>query len=1484
MQLTRSVCGVVGVCLAVACCIGVSAQSVDGAERRLMYSIECLNNAQSGTLVQPGANDTAHAFRLVHTLGDWARFNWPRFVPEAGLGTVRFQARADAAAPARIVVRLLHRDGTEWASEWQVLTPDWQAYRLSAHDFRLYRGGDADTTPPLMMADAVQFQIVPDSRGEGEGAFCVDEIRFLPGGPVFAGEESEQELVPDAATQEFERLRDLLLRWRLEEQRLQQQVPTLNAWLSQLRRFRRAGSGPDQRAAAEAALSSGGLPWLALRSGVQPSVEAGEKGAALTREEYDACLRAVSARPEEDVTAGFRGVEVSADQLYDASVQADPVLVDAGGGAPVLRHTLRFTEAETRQTLFTHIELPETVSVAGHTVVLDMRSDVGELNERYPLLLRVWTRDGSGRESWADLAPSVRPDREWRRVAFDPSGPVRGVRFTPTQCYRLSLRYENRPGTGGQTFSTDIRGVSLGHPPPMAVARREFLSAQSEAVREARIVAYRIRDQIAVEERQLRGVPALWRAYVSSFWQPLERGNSVGVPARSRLPATFPVRLPRLSLAPRLSRAAGLAVLRVSLLRPLAQGDEFEAELRGPAGKLVSVGKAATNVVELPIPDAALWAPRIPHHYALRAGVLRQGALVAGLERRVALRTVGLAPTVVNPTLRHVRRPGDPDWSLLWNGLPRFPRVACYHWPDREETAQDAVRMFADLWVDGIRRYGLSHRPRTWELCERLGVGQFASLAPRYGVVRSGLDLRPLARDYRMFCDGIRHEADRALQMMVQVGNEVELSMWGADLAEALPDGLYHPLDVVAEGVKRDLQPSAPVMYVRAGSFRRVPPLPHEDVCGVNQYTGRYGGRTDEVDQNLAELARAGQLAGRPIMITEWNGPKYSWATRGIGGVSRRGAAYYLERYYRAMVNTPGIVGSSEFTLNWIIAPFEDLTNQTREEAWRDRPKHSKFGGGYTADHIPEMSPADAVRGPCYRSTQAYQSPIYTIVNSPGDVELRATPSVTRAAVAALVEPLTQLGKRVRLGAANDKNLNTLPDTHVLVLAHPADTCSTMDALFQRGIVEACPGNVGPGPEPIIQRRVHPLAPDRLLVTLAAPTAAAFQRGVERLQGAADALLELRELEGAMTRVAAFVDPALVSTYERYILEFAARGYLHAGDDTRTELDPAEFVGADGQRLPAWDNLGAVILDVSRTLSSEELMLMDQFLARGCNVVITHPCYLANPALQERLAAEFAAEHGLEESFRLDASVRGPLPVHDLGGADLAAVGRFRPGDRDAAALRVHAMRAVSGQPLAWTADGAPVAACWELGGGRVILLGAACGAAAKLHCRVTQSGQTHHLYDRDTACGLERLTRVLINCCRLGVPRRRLRPRLYLHIDPDSTLVGPGQGTTVRVSLVGVEGNATAGQLRARSRLVVDGRGQASTPYRTLEASGPGQYAIQCGIPGRPERAGSPTVNVVTPGAVPESAGDVLLSLQFKAHAPGHIPADGAVALVLDR
>lgn len=1454
--------------------------------RRLTYSVERLNNATSAQVASPGAAESPSCFVLTRKAGGWSRFNWPRFEPVQGAREVFFWSKRLPGGPDRMLVRVLREDGAEWQSEWVALGDLWEQHTLSAEDFSLFRGGDPATAGPLSLADAVQFQVVPSSSGEGLGRFALDEIAVLPGGPRFTADGEELEPIPDPAEMERERVRDLIARWRLEEEKLGVEEAHARRWEQRLSEIvaRWSTAQPEQRPQLLRQAETGGGPWCA-----QPTEEELRRlqapDGSLTDARYEETVRSYSARPESPLLDFRRPVQVRASRLYAAPEQDDPEVVTDDGRA-ILRHHLVFTEDASRQTVFTVVDLPEPVDVAGRALVVRMRCTASMLNETYPLLLRVWTGAPGQAESWGDLAPERMPEGDWTDVRFDVAQPVRGVRYTPTAARALHVRIENRPGQA-QDFVLEIVSVRLGWPDPVALARRNLIAEQMTKVRRARVSLYRARDRIARLEAGLSKAPALRDWYFGSF---LWRGSTGGTGPTPQ-PVLGPKTLPERPVAPdrivsRLMLTSAGAELRLTGLPPGDDSAELRAELYGPTGGLAASGQAQGTppTLALPVPQPRLWEPGHAPRYELRAALRRQGTLVSAARRTTSLRATRRLVSGPCVTLRHSRNPRQPDYSLTWNGVPSFLHVARYHWPEQDETVLAGVRMLADLWVVGQRDYGMAVRPGKWDLFERAGLVRFASFAPRYAGLTGWGDVSHFARQLESTASRLRRHADRAFMATAQVGNEVELSVWGADLSQSFPDGLYHPLDVVAQIVAERVDPTAPVMYVRAGSFRAVPPLPHEEVCGVNQYTGRYSGRIDEIARNLAELARFSVFCARPLIITEWNGPKYSWASSGVGGVSPRGCAYYIEQYYRAMVDTPGIVGSSEFTLNWIIAPFEDLTNQTRDEAMRDRPKHSAFGGGHTADHVPLVAPPDAVRGPCFRAMQAFQGPLYPMVTSPGPIRIlhtaTASPSAERIRAA-----LAQTGKAVvceEAGAAAPSPRRE----HTLLLLHPSDAAVALPGWGETGGTDApLPLLAGPttSSEPFIRRRVSAQHPDYLVAVLTAADEEAFGRGSARLLASATAWLELARLEGAMTRAVVLTDPGLVRYYERYILEFAARGFLFGGDDTRTRLLPREFYGETGRRT-AWQDLSALILDCSRELDAEEQALVERFLAEGVNVVVSLPCYRANAFLREQFPAQTGEAHPLSEPLPVTDALPQELPVRDMGSADVGAIRAFRPDLADSPALEAVEIKAADTMPLITTADGsAAIAVRWQRGKAAASLLGVSVGDVARIHWSVTHAGQTHSLYDRDTACGLERVSRVLINCARIGAPTPRIKPRLYVKLEPASTLIESGEPIRITARLTDVEGRPVAGQLRARARLVADGSPKRLTPYAELQQAGPGEFTLTASPAAEPFADPGLAPRNTVPYAQPRDAEALhQVTFQFKAYAPGYIPADAGLSVVL--
>ena len=1453
--------------------------------RRLTYGIERLNNAKSAHVASPGAGGSASCFVLTRKAGGWSRFNWPRFEPLQTAREVSFWSRRLQGGPERMLVRVLRGDGTEWQSEWVGLSDEWEKHSLTASDFRLFRGGDAATAGALSLGEAVQFQVVPSSSGEGLGPFALDEIIVAPGGPSFTADGEELEPVPDPAEMERERLQDLIGRWRLEEAKLGVEEAHALQWERRLSEIaaRWSATQPERRPAMLRQAETEGLPWCA-QPGEEELRRVPRPDHGLSDTAYEETVRAHGSRPESGLLDFRRPVEVRASRLYAAPGQDDPEVVTVGG-EPVLRHRLVFTAEASRQTVFTVMQLPEPVDLTGRALVVRMRCTASLLNETYPLLLRVWTGAAGQAESWGDLAPETTPGGEWSDVRFDVDQPARGVRYTPSAARALHVRIENRLGNAAD-FVLEIAAVRLGWPDPVALARRGLIAQQMANVRRARASLYRVRDRIARLEAGLSSTPALRDWYLSSF---LWRGGAADGQAATR-PVLDPGIIPERPLAPdrivsRLELTDGGVVLRLTGCPPENSAAELRAELYGPAGDLVTSGRTEGTLplLELPVRQPRLWEPGHAPGYELRAA-LRQGhVLVSAVSRRVGLhasRRLASGPCV---SLRHARGARQPDFSLHWNGTPFFPHVARYHWPEQDKTVLEGVRMLGDLWVVGQRDYGLALRPGKWDLFEQAGLVRFASVAPRYSGLTGWGDVAHFAREFGSACSGLRRHADRAFMAAVQVGNEVELSIWGADLSQSFPDGLYHPLDVAAGIVADRVGPTAPIMYVRAGSFRKVPPLPHEEVCGVNQYTGRYGGRIDEVVRNLAELARFSVFCARPLIITEWNGPKYSWASSGVGGVSPRGCAYYVEQYFRAMVDTPGIVGSSEFTLNWIIAPFEDFTNQTREEAMKDRPKHHAFGGGRTADHVPIVAPPNAVRGPCFRAMQAFQGPLYPMVTTPGAIRIlhTATASPDAERIRAV---LAQTGKEVaceRLGTGAQPRRE-----HALLLLHPADASLRLSAWSQirdAGAPVPLLADQAESNEPFIRRRINARHPDYLTVVLTAADEGAFRRGSERLLASAEAWVELAGLEGAMTRAVALTDPGLVRYYERYILEFAARGFLFGGDDTRTRLAPREFYGEAGRR-PAWQGLSAVILDCDRELDEEEQALVERFVTEGVNLVISLPCYRASAFIKKQFPAQIGEAVPLADPLPTTDVLPRELPVRDMGGADMAAIRAFRPDLADSPALRAAGLTAPDALPLVTTADGSTaVALRWQRGRAAVSLLSVPVGEVARIHWSVTHAGKTHSLYDRGTACGLERVSRVVVNCARIGAPAPQVKPRLFVRLEPDATLVEADEPIRVTAKLTDAEGRPVAGQLRVRARLVADGSAGRSTPYAELQQRSPGEFAFEAEPAPEPFADPGFTPRSTVPFAQPRSATALhQVTFQFRAYAPGCIPANAGLSLVL--
>ncbi|MDH7570629.1 MAG: hypothetical protein QHJ73_13690, partial [Armatimonadota bacterium] len=746
----------------------------------------------------------------------------------------------------------------------------------------------------------------------------------------------------------------------------------------------------------------------------------------------------------------------------------------------------------------------------------------------------------------------------------------------------------------------------------------------------------------------------------------------------------------------------------------------------------------------------------------------------------------------------------------------------------------DAAPLFRDLWVDALREYAWSVAPERWAAESREGIGAYASLAPRYASMRDAGDVEPLFGEH---AERLRRAGPDLWYPCIlnwHVGNEVELSTWGANLPAVFPEAIWLPLERALWGV-RAAAPPAPASYVRAGSLRDLPPLPGEDLVGVNQYTGRYGGRIEQVAAHLDLFSRWCQAAGRPLGITEWNGPQYSWAANGIGGVHERGAAYYVQRYYEAMVDTPTLALSNEFTLNWIIWRVEDLTNRTREEEWRDRPPYSKFGGGRTADHVPAV-PLDRVyRGLPYRALQAVYSPLLPLVRTPGRIVVGCAHDAQPLADE-LATALRALGKESETRLLTPKLNPEELDAHLILIGGAANQQPELIARLEReGWIDAALPGFPPAARPLIQRRLNPFFPTRGLVSVTGSTIAAREAGVRQLVTAAQALHQLWAAEGAMVRAVALVDAGKEAPYERLLFEFVGRGYLLGGDDTRTRLDPSEFLDEQGRRRTPWWNLHAVILDTTRALETSEVEAVRRLARTGTRIVLSLPCYQANPSLQQLLGVRVGPAHRLTEAITPAPALRAPVPLLQIGNIQQEVVERFQPG-ANLAPLEVRQLDGEGVEPLAWIEpDRAPVAVRVRRGAEEYALVGFAIGAVADLHRRVASSGTTHPLYDRDTASGLERPGRFAINLCLQEMPQPRVLPRLHGLARIEDPILKADGHSTLTVRLFDTEGRPQTGaSVRARAQWARDARpvGAAGTPVDLVEVE-PGVYRCPIALAG---------------------------------------------------
>ncbi len=816
----------------------------------------------------------------------------------------------------------------------------------------------------------------------------------------------------------------------------------------------------------------------------------------------------------------------------------------------------------------------------------------------------------------------------------------------------------------------------------------------------------------------------------------------------------------------RIDPVTGTGVVRIATSVGSGEADgTVRAGLLTPGGRVAAFREmdlsGEQTDLSLTVPDPQLWFPDCRYLYTLHVGLFRDGKPVDWVQQKLCFRDVAVRESDVTATMRHAWSWALSDYTVTVNGQPYFLRgTVC---GEARSRAEEAEPLFRELWLDFNRTYGSFLSGLTADQADDLasrGLTYFGSLSPNYRGIRR----------YVSSQEGLDEYAET-----------VRRSRWVADhpdLPGVYGRDLWHCFNEATKVLRRELRPSLPVGYVRAANHRQVLPIPREDYSGINQYTGRYWGRRCTMASDLHALSLAATLGNKPMGITEWNGPKYSWATRGVSGVDENGAAEYIFDYYRTMLRTPMTLLSTEFVLNWVVTPLEDLTTVPLGEGLkrRDRWRWSKQQG---VPWYPAIWPDLLTDTPARRAMGGFYGPLYELCEGRGQIAVLAPPERLDQA-RALGLALRKIGKDVSVATMpTSEGLRGLDANSLIVGGTGASQPEPIRDLERMGVIGATSDEFPAAGDFLIQRRVNPHFPDRFLVAVTAADETGMSEAITRLLASADGLGEAYARHASCRRALALVDDreSILRNFSRYVLELPTRGTFLGRDEVRTALKRDELLGEDGKLAPNWADLAAVIVATTRELNAEELDLLRELPAVGVNVVWSAGTLRANPQLQSGLGVDLGAQRSLTEGLPVAEWAQEPLAVPDMGDVSEEPVAKYSTIKRDStgwnAALSVHEL--ILGdkwQAAATTSDGHAVVARRSGQPGSQWVFGVDLQAASSALVSTTQRGVLHSIYDRDTACGLERVFRLVANACVSGVePRASSTPRLRAEIIPDREL-----------------------------------------------------------------------------------------------------------------
>ncbi|MBU0606907.1 MAG: hypothetical protein KKI08_03435, partial [Armatimonadetes bacterium] len=675
----------------------------------------------------------------------------------------------------------------------------------------------------------------------------------------------------------------------------------------------------------------------------------------------------------------------------------------------------------------------------------------------------------------------------------------------------------------------------------------------------------------------------------------------------------------------------------------------------------VSQPLAGTAVaLRLAVPQANLWFPDCPYVYTLEAVLLRDGRAVDRLRQKIAFRDLRVVETDVMPTLRHAWGWALTDYTFCCNGQPVFPRGTVGGF--NRQYPDESAALCRELWLTFERNYGSSvarlSDVQADDMATR-GLTLTGSLAPDYTGLRQYVSAASGLEDFREMARRTAWLADHPALLSLQVGNEAELDCWGADLRSSYGDDLWHVFNEVTRVVREEWQPTLPLAYVRAANFNSVLPVPREDYSGVNQYTGRYWGRRATIPADLGELALSSAREHKPIAITEWNGPKYSWATRGVSGVDEEGAAQYIADYYRHMTRTPGLLMSTEFVLNWVVTPVEDLTTVPLAEGLKRRAAW-KWALQQGTPWFPQIWPDLLTDTPARRAMRGFSSPLYELTEAPGEIVILAD-AARQADAARLAEELHALGRAVTTRSLREANLPVL-DANMLILGGVGDRQpAAVRELERLRVIGHTDAGFPAAGQFLAQRRVNPWFPDRALVVLTAAEASGMAHGLEALHQSAAGLREALARQASCRRAVALIDDnqEIAKAFSRYVMELPARGFLLGRDDLRTALQADEFLTPEGKLSAQWSDLTALVIAARRPLTDAEREAVAAVGRAGVTVVWSRATLEADSSAAAQLGLTLGATKPLTDPMPVADWAQQPLAVPRMGDIALGPLQEF---------------------------------------------------------------------------------------------------------------------------------------------------------------------------------------------------------------------------------